>query len=261
MSVLFLYYLNVGLSSSVLSPVSWTFLSVWTPSNPLLLHLSSVYPCCSPPVPVGAPPVFLSPAVFIWRNYSSHASPRWYGTASGHSSGRRRLSEHLNLLKTSPVVMSDLHFCLNTPWARQKKRKNSKTRWWKNYMANPQHIQKIPQSPTDALLACIIDQWPLRSPMDSTQNSMMKPERPEFATMGCITRRQIQFPMRNSKTIQYQNTLMKSSQSSNRAPVSNLFPFFLFELQLNTFLFHSSCTVISPLLPTAAFSPSPLLCT
>lgn len=55
--------------------------------------------------------------------------------------------------------------------------KTKKNRWWKNYIAKPQHIQKIPQSSTVTLLPCIIDPRQLSSPMDSTWNDMMKLDR------------------------------------------------------------------------------------
>lgn len=57
---------------------------------------------------------FLYPAVCVQGYYRSHDSPKRYRTVSRHNSGISRLPEHLKLLKTSPAVMSNLHFCLNT---------------------------------------------------------------------------------------------------------------------------------------------------
>lgn len=53
-----------------------------------------------------------------------------------------------------------------------KTKKKSKARWWKNYMPKPQHIQKIPPKPCRHCSPCIINEWQLCSPMDSTWNMM-----------------------------------------------------------------------------------------
>lgn len=139
-SVLFLSYLNVGLSFCVLSPVSSSFFCFFffpTPSKMFLpfVHASpTAQPCSSSTVePVRAPPVFvLPPPVCVQGNYRSHASSEEkkkkkekYRTVSGHSSGRGRLPEHLKLLKTSPTVMSNFRFCLNTHRVRQKRKRNT----------------------------------------------------------------------------------------------------------------------------------------
>ena len=80
---------------------------------PLHLHLAGLSSSCAS----------LYPAVCVRGNYRSHASPeKIQESVWGTASAGGRLPEHLKLLKTSPAVVSNLHFCLNTRWVvRQKK--------------------------------------------------------------------------------------------------------------------------------------------
>lgn len=128
--------------------MSSSFFCFWATSKTFLPFACLPLPSLAPLHLAGpSSSCFFYPAVCVQGNYRSHASPKRYRTVSGHSSGRSRLPEHLKLLKTSQAVMSNIYFCLNTHWVRQKKQKNSKTRWWKNYMPKPQRIQKIPPKP------------------------------------------------------------------------------------------------------------------
>lgn len=159
-SVLFLSYLNVGLSFCVLSPVSSSFFCFFFSSIQNVPSFLARLPHCPALLllhsrAARSSSCFRSPSsclcsrelqksYFIQEKKKKKKREK-YRTVSGHSSGRGRLPEHLKLLKTSPTVMSNFRFCLNTHRVRQKReKKHSKTRWWKNYTPKPQCIQKIP---------------------------------------------------------------------------------------------------------------------
>lgn len=142
----------------------------------------SLFLNCFQPVPFFFAPLRLAglssycllyPAVCVQGNYRSHASPKKIQDSVWAQLGQRQT---LRALKAAENIPSSHVQPSLLPKYSLSKTKNSKTRWWKNYMAKPRHIQKIPQSPADTLLPCIIDQWQLSSPMDSTQNYMMKPD-------------------------------------------------------------------------------------
>lgn len=144
-SVLFLSYLNVGLSFCVfIACVLVIFLPFFFFSTPSKMFLPSFRARLPPPAqprssstvePVRAPPVFVLPppcpcsrelrkSCFIRGKKKKKKKTEKYRTVSGHGSGRGRLPEHLKLLKTSPTVMSNFRFCLNTHRVRQKRKKN-----------------------------------------------------------------------------------------------------------------------------------------
>lgn len=133
-----------------------------------------------------------------------------------------RLKKTPRALKAAEnIPSSHVQPSLLPKYSLSKTKKTSKTRWWKNYMAKPQHIQKIPQSPADTLLPCIIDQWQFSSPMDSTWNYTMKLD--WYLSMGWKMGCQMQFSCvipNDSISSKWIN----SNQTSNRAPVTNLFP-------------------------------------
>lgn len=119
-------------------------------------------------------------------------------------------------------------------------------------MAKPQYIQKISQSPADTLLPCIIDQWQHSFPMDTTWNTMMKPDRvANICHNGIYNGMSNAILTRDSKwfSIRKKKKWINSNQTSNRTPASNPPPppfFFLFlSYGLTLLYFHSACSVIS----------------
>lgn len=131
-SALFLSYLNVGLSFCVLSAVSSSFFQnvpsfrARLPYCPALLLLHSragpSSSCFRSPSSCLCSRELQKPCFIRGKKKKKKEK---YRTVSGHSSGRGRLPEHLKLLKTSPTVMSNFRFCLNTHRVRQKRKKNT----------------------------------------------------------------------------------------------------------------------------------------
>lgn len=119
-------------------------------------------------------------------------------------------------------------------------------------MAKPQYIQKISQSPADTLLPCIIDQWQHSFPMDTTWNTMMKPDRVanichngiyNGMSNAILTRDSKWFSIRKKK-----NGLIQIKLATE--PLRLILPpppfFFLFlSYGLTLLYFHSACSVIS----------------
>lgn len=110
-------------------------------------------------------------------------------------------------------------------------------------MAKPQYIQKISQSPADTLLPCIIDQWQHSFPMDTTWNTMMKPDRVanichngiyNGMSNAILTRDSKWFSIRKKKNGLIQ---IKLATEPLRLILPPPFFFSLFELRLNTPLF------------------------
>ena len=124
-------------------------------------------------------------------------------------------------------------------------------------MAKPQYIQKISQSPADTLLPCIIDQWQHSSPMDTTWNTMMKPDRvANICHNGIYNGMSNAILTRDSKWFsnwKKKKKWINSNQTSNRTPASNPPPpFFSLFLSygLTLLYFHSAFSVISLSLPS-----------
>lgn len=173
--------------------------------------------------------VFFPPpsSVCVWGNYRSHASPKRYRTVPGCSSGGSQFPEHLMLLRTSPAVMSNLHFCLNTQWDKKKRKTampDDERIMWQSltHTENSPHPTLKPSRHSSPMhYRSVVTQLPYgfyTEWHDETTEWLI------FVTMRCIIGCQMQFPcvISNCPIL---GEWINLNQTSNTASVSNLFAF------------------------------------
>lgn len=160
-SVLSLLYLNAVLSFSISYSASLSFSPCFWASSKVLFPFT--FSSC------------LTSLVWLVQILSSG---RWCSAGVrevGFEGGRLQDGVEVDSQRTAENLTSAhirMTLNLNTQWVRQQQKKKQSQMMKELYAKASTHTENPPQSPADTLLPCIINEWQLCSPMDSTWNMM-----------------------------------------------------------------------------------------